>query len=371
MTNAFEYIYLIIYLFALLALFTYGMNCYFLMVYYRLNYRKAIREHKEIRRKFDAHLAAKGWPRVTIQLPIYNERYVVERLISSVCRLDYPGHLLEIQVLDDSTDDTVSIAKIAVKRLRARGFDIVYLNRNSRTGFKAGALEKGLKSAKGELIAIFDADFLPGPAFLKETVPYFIHPEVGMLQTRWGHLNSDYSMLTRAQSIGIDGHFSVEQASRAWGGLFMNFNGTAGIWRKAAIEDAGGWQADTLIPRASQAQATSILARFSLSATFQAASQVIRPSCMALRMADSRSWDTFDDACIALPFLSPYPKSPIWHLLIRFSKRSMFIPTRFGAQPCFRAISWAAAQVMRPSFSLRLISSAMAAFTFPPGCLAP
>jgi cellulose synthase/poly-beta-1,6-N-acetylglucosamine synthase-like glycosyltransferase len=246
MTNAFQYIYLIIYLFALLALFTYGMNCYFLMIYYHLNYRKAIREHKEIRRKFDADLAVKGWPRVTIQLPIYNERYVVERLISSVCRLDYPGHLLEIQVLDDSTDDTVNIAKTAVKRLRARGFDIVYLNRSSRTGFKAGALKKGLKSAKGELIAIFDADFLPGPAFLKETVPYFIHPEVGMLQTRWGHLNSDYSMLTRAQSIGIDGHFSVEQASRAWGGLFMNFNGTAGIWRKAAIEDAGGWQADTL-----------------------------------------------------------------------------------------------------------------------------
>jgi cellulose synthase/poly-beta-1,6-N-acetylglucosamine synthase-like glycosyltransferase len=246
MTNAFEYIYLIIYLFALLALFTYGTNCYFLMIYYRLNYRKAIREHKEIRRKFDAHLAAKGWPRVTIQLPIYNERYVVERLITSVCQLDYPGHLLEIQVLDDSTDDTVSIAKNAVKRLRAEGFDIAYLKRNNRIGFKAGALKKGLKSAKGELIAIFDADFLPDTTFLKETVPYFIHPKVGMLQTRWGHLNSDYSMLTRAQSIGIDGHFSVEQASRAWGGLFMNFNGTAGIWRKAAIEDAGGWQADTL-----------------------------------------------------------------------------------------------------------------------------
>ena len=246
MINAFEYIYLIIYLFALLALFTYGMNCYFLMIYYHLNYRKAIREHKETRRKFDAHLAAKGWPCVTIQLPIYNERYVVERLISSVCQLDYPRHLLEIQVLDDSTDDTVSIAKTAVKRLRAKGFDIVYLNRSSRIGFKAGALKKGLKSAKGELIAIFDADFLPDTTFLKETVPYFIHPKIGMLQTRWGHLNSDYSMLTRVQSIGIDGHFSVEQASRAWGGLFMNFNGTAGIWRKATIEDAGGWQADTL-----------------------------------------------------------------------------------------------------------------------------
>jgi cellulose synthase/poly-beta-1,6-N-acetylglucosamine synthase-like glycosyltransferase len=222
------------------------MNCYFLMIYYRLNYRKARREHKEIKRKFDDHLAAKGWPRVTIQLPIYNERYVVKRLISSVCRMDYPRHLLEIQVLDDSTDDTVSIAKTAVERMRARGFDMVYLNRNNRAGFKAGALKKGLKTAKGELIAIFDADFLPDSAFLRETVPYFIRPEVGMLQTRWGHLNFDYSMLTRAQSIGIDGHFSVEQASRAWGGLFMNFNGTAGIWRKKAIVDAGGWQADTL-----------------------------------------------------------------------------------------------------------------------------
>ena len=244
--NDWQYIYLIIYLFALLALFTYGMNCYFVMIYYRLNYRKAIREHKEIKRKFADHLAAKRWPRVTIQLPIYNERYVVERLISSVCRMDYPRHLLEIQVLDDSTDDTAGIAKNAVERMRARGFDIVYLSRNSRTGFKAGALKRGLKTAKGELIAIFDADFLPDTAFLRETVPYFIHPEIGMLQTRWGHLNFDYSMLTRAQSIGIDGHFSVEQASRARGGLFMNFNGTAGIWRKAAIEDAGGWQADTL-----------------------------------------------------------------------------------------------------------------------------
>ena len=246
MVNDLQYFYLIIYFFALLALLTYGMNCYFLMIYYRLNYRKAIRENKEIKRKFDTYLAAKGWPRVTIQLPIYNERYVVERLITSVCQLDYPSHLLEIQVLDDSSDDTVSIAKKAVQRMQVRGFDIVYLNRRNRTGFKAGALKQGLKSAKGELIAIFDADFLPDLAFLKETVPYFIDPKVGMLQARWGHLNSDYSMLTRAQSIGIDGHFSVEQASRAWGGLFMNFNGTAGIWRKATIEDAGGWQADTL-----------------------------------------------------------------------------------------------------------------------------
>ena len=184
MIDNWQYIYLITYLFALLALFTYGINCYFLMIYYRLNYGKAIREHQEIKRKFDAHLAARGWPHVTIQLPIFNERYVVERLISSVCRLDYPRHRLEIQVLDDSTDDTESIAKAAVQRMRAGGFDIVYLNRNHRTGFKAGALKKGLESAKGKLIAIFDADFLPDTGFLKETIPYFIHPEIGMLQAR-------------------------------------------------------------------------------------------------------------------------------------------------------------------------------------------
>jgi len=241
-----QYVYLIVYLFALLALFCYGLNCYFLMTYYRLNYGRALREHKEIRNRFHQNLPSRGWPRVTIQLPIYNERYVVERLIESVCRLDYPRHLLEIQVLDDSTDDTINIARFCAEKMKARGFDIVCLHRKDRTGYKAGALKAGLKVAKGDLVAIFDADFVPDRTFLMETIPYFTNPHVGMLQTRWGHLNSDYSMLTRAQSIGIDGHFSVEQASRAWGGLFMNFNGTAGIWRKKAIEDAGGWQADTL-----------------------------------------------------------------------------------------------------------------------------
>jgi len=246
MIKDFQYVYLIIYLFALLSLLVYGMNCYFLMIYYRLNFRKAVRSHKEMMEHFYQNLPDRGWPRITIQLPIYNERYVVERLIESICRLDYPGNLLEIQVLDDSTDDTVQIAKCAVKKMKAAGFDIVYLHRKNRTGYKAGALRKGLEVAKGNLVAIFDADFVPDSNFLTATVPYFCDPKVGMLQTRWGHLNSDYSMLTRAQSIGIDGHFSVEQASRAWGGFFMNFNGTAGIWRKKAIEDAGGWQADTL-----------------------------------------------------------------------------------------------------------------------------
>lgn len=216
------------------------------MICYRLNYRRAKQEHKEIKKRFYQNLPSRRWPRVTIQLPIYNERYVVERLIESICRIDYPKNLLEIQVLDDSTDDTVNFARFYVEKMKARGFDIVYLHRKNRTGYKAGALKAGLDVAGGDLIAIFDADFVPDRTFLKETIPHFTDPQVGMLQTRWGHLNSDYSMLTRVQSIGIDGHFSVQQASRAWGGFFMNFNGTAGIWRKKTIEDAGGWQADTL-----------------------------------------------------------------------------------------------------------------------------
>jgi len=241
-----QYVCLFIYLFALLSLLVYGINCYFLMVIYRLNYLKAFKNHKELKKNFYEDLSSKDWPRVTIQLPIYNELYVVERLIKSVCKIDYPRNLIEIQVLDDSTDETAEILKAMVERMKARGFDIVYIHRIDRTGYKAGALKEGLKSAKGELIGIFDADFVPNSDFLKESVPYFIDPNVGMVQTRWGHLNCDYSLLTRAQSMGIDGHFGVEQASRAWSGLFMNFNGTAGVWRKKTIEDAGGWQADTL-----------------------------------------------------------------------------------------------------------------------------
>ncbi len=241
-----QYVCLFVYLFALLSLLIYGMNCYFLMVLYHLNRSKALKKHDEVKDKFHKDFSSKDWPRVTIQLPIYNELYVVERLIDSVCRVDYPKNLLEIQVLDDSNDDTVGIAKAMVEKIKTKGFDIAYIHRTSRTGFKAGALKEGLKSAKGELIGIFDADFVPGSDFLKEAIPYFIDPNVGMLQTRWGHLNFNYSLLTRAQSMGIDGHFCIEQASRAWSGFFMNFNGTAGVWRKKTIEDAGGWQADTL-----------------------------------------------------------------------------------------------------------------------------
>ena len=246
MTELIQSIWLVIYLFALISLFTYGMNCYLLMIFYRLRRPQALRRHAEIKKRFYRKYSIKNWPRVTIQLPIYNERYVVERLIKSVCRFDYPKNMLEIQILDDSTDDTSDIAKALAGQMKEKGFDIQYIHRDQRTGFKAGALREGLKKAKGELLGIFDADFVPTPEFLRETVPYFTDPKVGMLQTRWGHINSDYSLLTRAQSIGIDGHFGVEQAARAWSGLFMNFNGTAGIWRRKTIEDAGGWQADTL-----------------------------------------------------------------------------------------------------------------------------
>jgi len=241
-----QYLWLIIYLCALMVLLTYGMNCWFLMLMYRLNSPRAAQIHQQIKDTFYRNVPSGQWPHVTIQLPIYNERYVVERLLESVCRIDYPKNLLEIQVLDDSTDDTVQIARAMVAKMKAAGIDIVYVHRADRRGFKAGALKEGLKTAKGSLMAVFDADFIPDPDFLMESVPYFQDPWVGMLQTRWGHINSDYSMLTRAQSIGIDGHFGVEQAARSWSGFFMNFNGTAGVWRKKTIKDAGGWQADTL-----------------------------------------------------------------------------------------------------------------------------
>jgi cellulose synthase/poly-beta-1,6-N-acetylglucosamine synthase-like glycosyltransferase len=185
-------------------------------------------------------------PRVTVQLPLYNERYVVERLLDAVAALDWPADRLQIQVLDDSTDDSVALTAAKVAELRDRGLDVEHVRRPERTGFKAGALQYGLATATGDYVAIFDADFLPEPDFLRRTVPWFADPEVGVVQTRWGHLNRDYSLLTRMQAFALDLHFSVEQNGRHAAGYFMNFNGTAGVWRAAAIEDAGGWKADTL-----------------------------------------------------------------------------------------------------------------------------
>ncbi len=186
-------------------------------------------------------------PAITVQLPIFNEALVVERLIDAVVRLDYPAHLLQIQVLDDSTDETTEIALARVVEHRRRGVNIELLHRSDRTGFKAGALKYGLKTAVGEFIAIFDADFVPEPDFLKQTVPYLAaNPQLGFVQTRWGHLNRDYSLLTAAQALALDGHFMVEQTTRNRSGLMINFNGTAGVWRRACIESAGGWQGDTI-----------------------------------------------------------------------------------------------------------------------------
>ena len=185
-------------------------------------------------------------PRVTIQLPIFNEMYVCERLIDSVAAIDYPAAKLEIQVLDDSTDETQGIARAAVDRQRGRGVDISYLHRDNRAGFKAGALQAGLRVARGELVAVFDADFVPAPDFLRRSVHFFSDEDIGMVQVRWEHLNREYSHLTQAQAIFLDGHFVIEHTARNRSGRFFNFNGTAGVWRRATIEDAGGWQHDTL-----------------------------------------------------------------------------------------------------------------------------
>jgi len=188
-----------------------------------------------------------GAPRVTVQLPIYNEAHVVQRLIDAAAVLDYPPHRLEIQVLDDSTDETTALARARVAFHRARGVDITLLHRQERSGFKAGALAEGMRQARGEFIAIFDADFLPPRDFLQRTIPHFRdQPRLGLIQARWGHLNGAYSPLTRAQALILDGHFGVEQWARNRSGLFVNFNGSAGVWRRAGIKEAGGWRGETI-----------------------------------------------------------------------------------------------------------------------------
>ena len=188
-----------------------------------------------------------GLPPVTVQLPIFNEALVVERLIDAVVRLDYPAHLLQIQVLDDSIDETTQIAKARVELHYRQGVNIELIHRQRRPGFKAGALRQAMGKSTGEFIAIFDADFVPNPDFLLKTIPHFVDkPNVGFLQARWGHLNRRYSILTAAQALALDGHFMIEQTARNRSNLLMNFNGTAGIWRRTCIETAGGWQDDTI-----------------------------------------------------------------------------------------------------------------------------
>ncbi len=227
---------IIAYLLVLTLICIYGAHRYFLVVLY-YGVKRRLREPAA---RFDE------LPRVTVQLPMYNEQWVAQRIIERACEIAYPRERLQIQVLDDSTDGTQEIAQEAVERMRAAGHDIMYLHREDRTGYKAGALEEGTKQATGEFVAIFDADFLPPANILQETIHYFADPQVGMVQSRWDHLNRDLSLLTEAQAILLDGHFVVEHTARNRTGRFMSFNGTGGIWRKAAIEDAGGWEHDTL-----------------------------------------------------------------------------------------------------------------------------
>jgi cellulose synthase/poly-beta-1,6-N-acetylglucosamine synthase-like glycosyltransferase len=227
---------LIGYFISLSILFIFGLHG-FIMLYYHEKY-KGVQYKPNPDFKFE--------DKVTIQLPLFNELYVVERLINAVCEIDYPKDKLEIQVLDDSTDETVAIASRIVEERKKEGFDIIYMHRINRQGFKAGALKEGLKVAKGEFIAIFDADFIPSKDFLKKTLPYFGNEKAGMVQTRWEHLNGNYSILTKAQALALDGHFVIEQSVRNKAGFFINFNGTGGVWRKRCIEDAGNWHSDTL-----------------------------------------------------------------------------------------------------------------------------
>ncbi|WP_425392676.1 cellulose synthase family protein [Ekhidna sp.] len=194
----------------------------------------------------DEHQELSEYPFVTVQLPVYNEKYVVERLIDAVCQMQYPKDKLEIQVLDDSSDETIQIIANKVQEHAKTGWNIQHVRRPDRVGYKAGALAYGLEKAIGEYIAIFDADFVPNPEFLIRTLPKFKHEKVGMVQTKWSHLNTDYGWLTKIQAFWLDAHFTVEQKGREHAGSFINFNGTAGVWRKACIEDAGGWQYDTI-----------------------------------------------------------------------------------------------------------------------------
>jgi cellulose synthase/poly-beta-1,6-N-acetylglucosamine synthase-like glycosyltransferase len=234
--STFDWFILVLYFTVLSILACYGLHRYHLVYLYYKHRDNVARPAGRL----------ETLPKVTVQLPVYNEMYVVERLIDHVCRLDYPRDLLEIQVLDDSTDETQRLARRKVNEYAEQGFDIHYVRRPSREGFKAGALEYGLRSATGEYIAIFDADFTPGPDTLAHVIHFFSDPKIGMVQVRWEHLNRDYSLLTKVQSIMLDGHFILESCTRNRSGRFFNFNGTAGIWRRTAIEDAGGWEHDTL-----------------------------------------------------------------------------------------------------------------------------
>src|SRR5881275_3245501 len=235
--NAFDLALLIPYFVVLILLASYGIHRYVLVyLYYKNKKNHTVKPGCEF----------SELPRVTVQLPIFNERFVVERLLDAVCGLNYPLEKLDIQLLDDSTDETQAVARGVVDRYAARGFPVTYHHRTNREGYKAGALAEGMKTATGEFIAIFDADFVPPPDFLLRTIHHFTDPKIGMVQTRWTHINRNYSFLTQVEAILLDGHFVLEHGGRSRAGVFFNFNGTAGMWRRETITTAGGWQHDTL-----------------------------------------------------------------------------------------------------------------------------
>ncbi|HST77538.1 MAG TPA: cellulose synthase family protein [Verrucomicrobiae bacterium] len=235
--NAFDLSLLIPYFVVMVILAGYGMHRYALVyMYYRNRKNRTAEPPKQF----------VELPRITVQLPIFNEQFVVDRLVDSICKLDYPKDKLDIQVLDDSTDETVEVARAVVERYAALGHPITYIHRTNREGFKAGALQHGMLTSNGEFIAIFDADFVPPEDWLLRVVHHFADPEIGMVQTRWTHLNRNYSFLTEVEAILLDGHFILEHGGRSRSNVFFNFNGTAGMWRRKAIEEAGGWQHDTL-----------------------------------------------------------------------------------------------------------------------------
>lgn len=239
--NGFDLAILIPYFIVLIFLASYGIHRYVLVyMYYKHRKKAAWSDHPP--RVF----SEQELPRVLVQLPIFNEQFVIDRLVDAVTKMQYPREKLEIQVLDDSTDETVKVASAVVERYKALGYNIEYLHRDNRQGFKAGALKEGMEKSSSELIAIFDADFVPPEDWLMRVVHQFTDPAVGMVQTRWTHLNRDYSFLTQVEAILLDGHFVLEHGGRSRAGVFFNFNGTAGMWRRQAIVDAGGWEPDTL-----------------------------------------------------------------------------------------------------------------------------
>ena len=236
MSTGFSALLFTLFLFLAWTLTFYSLNVYLLIYYASRNKGKRTK-----------HCDFVDLPLVTVQLPFYNEKYVACRLIDAVCKMDYPKDRMEIQVLDDSEDDSRHDIVQAVQLYKLKGFNIHYMTRETRSGYKAGALRMGTQFARGEFIAIFDADFVPTPEFLKKSLKHFSDPRLGLVQCRWGHINENYSTLTEAQALSLDLHFLVEQSAKSFTHLFMNFNGTAGVWRASCIEDAGGWQAGTLV----------------------------------------------------------------------------------------------------------------------------